>query len=301
MKKENDILETTLSIADRGYAAAYRFLLDAYEQEPERYGPQTLYFLSCLAGGAGLPEEALSWLRKSILEKGWWYRPEVLVDDDLAQLYGNSEFRSLKAISDARYTDAVAQARALFSWTNKTAGQLLLAVHGNTQNARTAREDWAPVLAGHDEWQLETIQSAEPDGYGTYRWSYDMFSHVPVANAIEKVQNEGYQRIVCGGFSAGCDALLRAVAFTPARCDMLIMQSPWIPVLQAHAEPLLHALQQKEIALRILCGSEDEDCLPMAEQLYTAAEQAHLNVQFLIQDGNRHQFPAVPYTLKSLL
>ena len=128
-----------------------------------------------------------------------------------------------------------------------------------------------------------------------------MFSYVPVANAIEKVQNEGYQRIVCGGFSAGCDALLRAVAFTPARCDMLILQSPWIPVLQAHAEPLLHALQQKEIALRILCGSEDEDCLPMAEQLYTAAEQAHLNVQFLIQDGNRHQFPAVPYTLKSLL
>ena len=54
MKKENDVLEETLSIAEKGYAAAYGFLLEAYEKNPEHYGPQTLYFLACLAGGAGL-------------------------------------------------------------------------------------------------------------------------------------------------------------------------------------------------------------------------------------------------------
>lgn len=300
LKKENDILETTLSIAENGYAEAYRFLLDAYEKMPEAYGPQTLYFLACLAGGAERPEDALGWLRTAIADRGWWYRPEVLEDDDLAQLNGNAEFCSLKACSDMRYADAVSQAEAQFSWECKTADRLFLAVHGNTQNGQTAREDWSPVLLGNDRWQLETVQSAEPDGYGTYRWSYDMISYLPVAEAIKRIQNEGYQEFVCGGFSAGCDALLRAITFSPARCDMLLLQSPWIPVLQEHAEDILHALRQKSIALRILCGSEDEDCLPMAEQLYAAACREHLNAMLIMQENTRHQFPAAPYTLNSL-
>ena len=54
-KKENDILEATLSIAENGYAEAYRFLVDAYEKDAGSFGPQALYFLACLAGGAGMP------------------------------------------------------------------------------------------------------------------------------------------------------------------------------------------------------------------------------------------------------
>ena len=40
MKKENDILEKTLDIAESGYDNAYLFLLDAYKKDPENYGPQ---------------------------------------------------------------------------------------------------------------------------------------------------------------------------------------------------------------------------------------------------------------------
>ena len=41
-------------------------------------------------------------------------------------------------------------------------------------------------------------------------------SALPVANSMEMVQNQGYHKIACGGFSAGCDMLLRAVAFSSA-------------------------------------------------------------------------------------
>lgn len=301
MKKENDILETTLSIAENGYPEAYQFLLDAYEKSPENYGPQTLYFLACLASGADRTEEALGWLRKAVADNGWWYRPEVLKDEDLGPLKNNSEFISLKSISDIRYADAVSKAEASFSWERKTADNLFLAVHGNTQNWQTARNDWEPALEGNCQWQIETIQSAEPDGYGTYRWSYDMTSYLPVAGAIEKIQNEGYRQIVCGGFSAGCDMLLRSILFTAARCDQLILQSPWIPVLQDHAEALVQAVREKKTALRIFCGSDDEDCLPMAKQLYALADEEGLNVKLTIQENSRHQFPVEPYTLKDLL
>ena len=301
VKKENDLLEETLSIAETDYAQAYRVLLAAYEKEPGGFGPQTLYFLACLAGGAGSPNAALGWLRTAIEKNGWWYRPEVLVDDDLAQLEGSPEFIALKARSDARYQEAVSAAKSVFSWNGKTADYLFLAVHGNTQNAQTARADWAPILAGDDRWQLETIQSAEPDGYGTFRWSYDDTSFLPVANALDAMQGEGYEKIACGGFSAGCDMLLRAIAFTSARCDLLILQSPWIPVLQEHKAAILQALRQKDIALRIFCGADDEDCLPLAQELSAAAYQAGLDAALTVIENCRHQFPETPYALNALL
>lgn len=301
MKKENDILEETLKIAERGYAEAYRFLADAYKNAPGNFGPQTLYFLSCLAGGAGAPEQALDWLRSAVMDKGWWYRPEVLEDNDLEALRDNSEFISLKSISDERYADAVAKAKPLFSWKQKTADNLFLAVHGNTQNAETARKDWLPVFEGNNFWQIETIQSAEPDGYGTYRWSYDGASYLPVADAMEKARREGYRKIICGGFSAGCDMLLRSVLHSPADCDVLVLQSPWIPIIKERGEDLVCAVGEKNIALRIFCGSEDEDCLPLAKRLCELAKREGLDVKLTVQENIRHQFPEKIYTLDEWL
>lgn len=300
-KKENDILEATLSIAENGYAEAYRFLVDAYEKDAGSFGPQALYFLACLAGGADMSEKALAWIRKAVADNGWWYRPEVLEDGDLELLKDNAEFIALKAVSGGRYVDAAAKSKEVFSWERKKADKLFLAVHGNTQNGQTARNDWEPLLGENSRWQTETIQSAEPDGYGTYRWSYDMVSYQSVARALKRIQSEGYGQIVCGGFSAGCDMLLRTVLFTPARCDRLILQSPWIPLLHENAGQLIDAIGQKGIALNIFCGSEDADCLPMAEQLYALAAKNGLNVRFDIQKGIRHQFPDGPSALTDLL
>ena len=294
MKKsnENDILETTLSIAEKGYPEAYQFLLNAYKESPSSFGPQTFYFLACLADGPGA---ALAWLRKAIQENNWWYRPEVLEDEDLAALQKDGAFLSLKAISDGRYGAAVSKATAIFSWKKKRADNLFLAIHGNTQNGDVAQADWEPIVGTRGLWQLETVQSAEPDGYGTYRWSYDSTSYLPVAASIESIQHEGYHKIACGGFSAGCDMLLRAVTFSPARCDLLILQSPWIPVLRDQAEAVVRAISLKNMELRIFCGAEDEDCLPMAKQLYAVTKQAGCNVTLTVQENTRHQFPAQPY------
>lgn len=301
MKKENDILEETLSIAEKDYSAAYRFLLKEYEAESDNYGPQTLYFLACLAGGADLPADALGWLKTAVIDNGWWYRPEVLVDDDLAAIENDPEFVRLKSVSDSRYFDAVSKSKAVFSLERKSADNLFLAVHGNTQNGQTAREDWSRALGESSRWQLETIQSAEPDGYGTYRWSYDEISYLPVAEAIEKAKNEGYEKIVCGGFSAGCDMLLRAVLFTQVSCDSLILQSPWIPIFESREKELTAALARKKIGLRIFCGECDGDCLIPAKRLYEAMKAGGVDAKLVIQKGSRHQFSEEPLDLKALL
>lgn len=300
MRSENDLLEETLALAEKDYAVAYRYLLESCEAAPGQYGPQTLYFLACLAGGSRQPDQALAWLQRAVLDKGWWYRPEVLEDDDLAPLHGQAAFLAVKAVSDQRYAAAAARTKAEFTWQGKTADNLFLAVHGNTQNAQTALEDWRALLGTDPRWQLEAIQSAEPDCFGTYRWRYDDASFLPVAQAMAQVGRAGYGRLVCGGFSAGCDMLLRAVAWSPACCGTLILQSPWLPVLQEHAEEVTQALRQKGIALSIRCGSEDGDCLPSARQLAALATQAGIPAALTIQQGCRHQFPRDPLAFSDL-
>ena len=130
---------------------------------------------------------------------------------------------------------------------------------------------------------------------GKSRLETDRWKKQPVANSMEMVQNQGYHKIACGGFSAGCDMLLRAVAFSSAGCDLLILQSPWIPILQDHSEDVVRAISQKNIKLRLFCGAEDEDCLPKEKQLYAVAKQAGCNVTLTVQENTRHQFPVQLY------
>ena len=118
-----------------------------------------------------------------------------------------------------------------------------------------------------------------------------MNSYLPVANAMTEVRDKGYHEIACGGFSAGCDMLLRAVTFTPARCDVLVLQSPWIPLIEDHAEDLTRAIREKNIAVRILCGAEDEDCLEPAERLHVLLAREKLDARLFVQPNSLHQFP----------
>ena len=70
--------------------------------------------------------------------------------------------------------------------------------------------------------------------------------------------------------------------------------------LEEQAEALIRVIGEKKIALRIFCGADDEDCLPLAKQLYAAAQREGLDAAFTIQENSRHQFPAELYTVKDL-
>lgn len=85
----------------------------------------------------------------------------MLDDEELENVKDYPAFQTMKSISDARCTEAVSKTEAVFSREKKTADHLFLAVHGNTQNGQTAREDWKPVFAGNKQWQIETKMDME--------------------------------------------------------------------------------------------------------------------------------------------
>ena len=59
----------------------------------------------------------------------------MLDDGDLKPLFGDVRFETLRKISEGRYEEARRAGRTQFSWRGRAAGTLVLAVHGNGQNA----------------------------------------------------------------------------------------------------------------------------------------------------------------------
>ena len=66
-------------------------------------------------------------------------------------------------------------------------------------------------------------------------------------------------------------------------------------------EEITEALGQKDIKLIISCGSDDDDCLPMAKDLYNAVRKAGLCANLFIHKNDRHRFPNEPSVSLDLL
>ena len=107
----------------------------------------------------------------AIIEKGYWYRPEVFDDEDLQSLWEDPEFNQLKELSCRRYQETLSNSAPVCTWNKKTADTILLALHGNQETMDNAKKQWEFVRCA--EIQVEYFQSGEPDSYGIYRWETD--------------------------------------------------------------------------------------------------------------------------------
>lgn len=242
-----------------------------------------------MASGSGQLESAITWMKEAICVKGYWYRPEVLEDEVLKPLFEKREFIDLKKRSDYEYELAKKQSSYKFTWKKKTKDNLLIALHGNGQNAIIAKESWEPLK--NNNLQIETLQSGIPDSYGRFRWNYDSVNYLQFEKALKIIQGQDYKKVYWAGFSAGCDIILRTITLTEFRCDTAILQSPWIPFINEKINLLCEKLKEKNISLRIFCGTEDEDCKDMADQLYKACKNMDIAIEIIWQEGLRHQFP----------
>lgn len=286
---EEHLLEKTLEIAESsGYQVAYQHLYSNMSQLEQGDHPLVYYFLICLSAGCSKISTALDWMKQAIEEKGYWYRPEVFVDDDLEVLYNQAEFQRLKAISERKYQKASRDSNSLCTWNRIVKEHLLLGIHGNSQSAEVSLKEWRQRTG--EQIQVEAVQSSTVDSIGSYRWNYEGENYLEVVRAMEKIPWNTYQNTYLGGFSAGCDMILRVITLTEGSCTGLFLQSPWIPFLKENTADILAAITKKGIRVHIYCGTEDEDCLEMAKELYALLQNSGL-VHLELQEGSRHQFP----------
>ncbi len=260
---EIQLLDKTLAlIDDNGTIKAYQYLVSNLDRDDE-WSSQVYNFLYCLAATSGKPDEAISWLKEAIIDKRLWYRPEVFEDDDLATIRNHSDFASCVALSNSRYQEALKSTMTKFSWQKKIKNNLLVVLHGNQQNNAISKMFWSEFNLA--SFQIEYLQSSEIDSFQLYRWSDDGDGPVQLSNALRQVEGELYNKTVLAGFSAGCNTILRAINLGNIKCDMVILFSPWMPVVESICDKVITALKDKQIEVVIICGELDEDCMPQCK------------------------------------
>ncbi len=257
---EIKLLDETLAlIDDNGTLKAYQYLVSNLDRADE-WSSQVYNFLYCLAATSGKLDEAINWLKEAIMDKGLWYRTEVFEDDDLDAIRNHSDFAACVELSNSRYQEALKSTTTKFSWKKKIKNNLLVILHGNQQNNEISKMFWSGLNAPN--FQIEYLQSSEIDSYQLYRWSDDGDGPAQLNNALRKVEGELYNKTVLAGFSAGCNTILRAIKLGNIKCNMIILFSPWMPVVESICDEVITALKDKQIEVVLICGELDEDCMP---------------------------------------
>ena len=281
---EEQLLDKTLEILRKdGAEGAYAYLL-AHKDVLSEPTSQLYNFLYCLASATGKTDEGLAWLREAVVDKGLWYRPEVFEDEDLDNLRHSPAFLEYKQLSDQRYFDAVKTAATLCTWQEVEDDKLALVVHGNQQNMTFGRDYWKHLTDGG--FQVEYVQSKTVDSCGLFRWEDE--EETQLDGIIAGLPWDRYKtRILCG-FSAGCNEILRSLT-RGFEVDEIILVAPWMPVTDKPMDNLMKALKNTHI--KIICGENDEDCLPHAKKLAEEAEKHGLSYDLKIIVGLGHSYP----------
>ena len=284
-KKEELLLDETLKILNEdGVTEAYRYLL-AQKEHLDDHSSQLYNFLYCLASLAGAKSEALAWLKEAIVEKGYWYRPEVFEDEDLNLIRDCDEFTEYKKISDKKYHQALKESKTLCTWEEVKKDKLALVLHGNQQNMFFGRDYWN-FLDG-EGYQLEYVQSKTIDSHNLYRWEDE--GETQLDEIIFKISWGDYSHTALCGFSAGCNEILKTLLRGDVKCGKIILVCPWIPMIDKYLNELITAL--KNVKIGIICGGEDEDCLPYAKKLYEEAKEKGLDCDLKVIGGWGHSYP----------
>ena len=280
--KETQLLDETLEILGKhGASEAYAYILN---NKGQLESGQIYNFLYCLAGMNGEKDAALAWLREAVVDKGYWYRPTVLEDDDLALIRDEAAFLECKQISDGRYYEALKTAATLCTWGEIKGGKLALVLHGNQQNIHSDEGYWK--FLGSEGYQVEYVQSKIIDSHGLFRWEDD--GETQLDGVVVALPWDAYEsRILCG-FSAGCNEILKTLLSTNVKCEQIILHSPWIPIIDDNLDDLLAALDG--VNIKIICGENDGDCLPHAKKFAEAATKRGLNCKLDIMAGLGHSY-----------
>lgn len=288
MNEEKILNKAQVIMEDSSIVEAYNYLIKK-KQGSDSVSGQYYNFLYCLAALSGNEDQALSHLEEAIIDKGYWYRTEVFEDEDLDSIRTDERFLKCFDLSEERFAAARKNAKTVNTWDKKECNQIAMVLHGNQQNISDSKRNWG--FLSNEGYQVEYIQSAEIDSYGIFRWEDYGTGPSQLEDELSKISwNEYDTRVLCG-FSAGCNTILRAILEKDIQCNHIVLQSPWIPIVEDRCSEIASLLKKKNIKATIFCGLLDEDCFSHSEKLCQALIDNNSNVDHEWIEGLLHAFP----------
>lgn len=138
-------------------------------------------------------------------------------------------------------------------------------------------------------YQVEYVQSKTLDSYDLYRWEEE--EPTQLSQIVKTIQWDEYDSHILCGFSAGCNEILKNMLYDGVKCEGIILQSPWIPIIETKMEEILDFIVDNSIWIEMICGKEDDDCLPLAESFVTKAKERNIKVNVEWSEGLGHRYP----------
>lgn len=226
--------------------------LDLLTREGDAFPEQAshvLYLRSCVAARAGRTEAAVGILAEAI-ERGHWYGQGLLrASPSWQPLQGMPEFELL--VEACRRAEAAAQAVAapkllLETPDDAPAGPptpVLVAVHGNGDNAEAALAGWRPLVSRG--WAVAAPQSSQVANSGQFGWFDQELAVREIEQLVATLRKNSAvdaRRIVIAGFQLGGEPALRVALRRRVPASGFILIDPfgpatppvsdWLPLVQ---------------------------------------------------------------------
>ncbi|MBO8162034.1 MAG: alpha/beta hydrolase [Thermosipho sp. (in: Bacteria)] len=293
-----NLINKTLELyLQKDYLKAYNFITEN-TMKVKGNNAQIYNFRYSIASKAGLNDLAMKIMREAILEKGYWYSYDYLLeDDDLKPLYEYNDFEELANICKEReiqsQRDCKPDLKVLMpnNLVDNEKYPLIIALHGNQENILITEDYWSPCVMNRRILALP--QSSHIEFSDAYSWN-DINKGTKEIKEHYKMILKGYnvdsENIIIGGFSAGARIALYAVLNDVIQVKGFIFVGPWLPEIEEW-EHLLDGLKLKGIKGYIFCGDKDKDCFEGSNKFADMLNQRNIPNIFKVVEGLNHDYP----------
>ncbi len=283
------------------YAAQeYTQALELVEEEQAVFtenAADIAYWRLCFHSLLGKQTEALRIFHET-LEQGNWCAPVMLEQDpDLADLRPLAEFQAMVEVCRQRLAQikGSAQPELLVEEPAErvTALPVLLALHGNGENAHMAIEEWSGVTA--QGWLLGLPTSSQIVGPNSFVWDKrapgvsEVQTHLATLMRAYTIDPE---RVVLGGYSMGAGLAVWMAFHQSIKARGFVAFAPYLYAEELEALPAILETQ-KPGALRgsILVGEKDTHCLEVSRKIVEIMRAHDLPCELEIHPNTDHMYP----------
>jgi predicted esterase len=287
------LLNKTIDLyMNKGSLEAYNFISE-YADKVDGNRAQIFNFRYALASASGLEKEALEIMKETVLDNGYWYEYDYLMDDDdLKPLYKFDEFQKLAKLCKEREADAKGTTESkLMVLKRENDDALLIALHGDQENIEIARTNWDTSVT--NKMMLALPQSSQIQFSDGYVWEDVEKGSNELKVHYEKILEENkmdIERIIVGGFSAGARVALHAILNDKISVRGFIFVAPWLPEIEEWAG-LIDKLAEKGVKGYVICGDQDDDCYECTQKFVALLEEKKIRHTYKLVEALDHDFP----------
>jgi predicted esterase len=242
----------------------YGQALTLLQQQPQMFPQQGLmyHWKMCLAARANDPDLAIQAFKEA-LGAGYSYPAALIREDaDLVTLQGVPAYEELASLSLRRFAEVETQTTPELLVVPPAAKgadrlPLLLGLHGNSQNARLAANDWQPIVA--KGWLLACAQSSQLFTSEAYAWNDRERGATEVQRLYQLLNTRDVidpERIVLGGFSAGGGLAIQMALTGAIKARGFLVVGPYLRDLEP-LKPYLDAAAARGLRGYIVMGLQE--------------------------------------------